>query len=383
MEFLGYRRKDGRFGVRNHVLVISSVACANGVVDAIGRAFPDVVAVTHGYGCGCMGEDVKVQSRTVSGLANNPNVGAVLIIGLGCEGLVPERLAGLIKDKPVALLVIQKDGGSAATTAKGIEIARKFLGEVKVQERIPVPVSELIIGLECGGSDAFSGVTANPAVGSAADRFVREGSTAILSETTEMIGTAHILKRRCATPELGEAIESLVNGQEKAIRATLGERIGLVIAPGNMDGGLSSITEKSLGCITKGGTTAINEIIKYAERPAKRGLVVMDTPGYDIDSMAGLAAGGAQLILFTTGRGSPAGFPAIPVVKVASNSGIYRNMPGDMDVNAGKIIDAGKTIDEIGQEIFELSLKVASGQLSCAEINRSQPFNYLKQGLTF
>lgn len=383
MEFLGYQRKDGRFGVRNHVLVISSVACANGVVDALGRAFPDVVAVTHGYGCGCMGEDVKVQSRTVSGLANNPNVGAVLIIGLGCEGLVPERLVGLVKDKPAALLVIQKDGGSAATTARGIEIVRKFLGEVRLQERVPAPVSELVVGLECGGSDAFSGVTANPAVGSAADRFVHAGATTILSETTEMIGTAHILKRRCATPELGEQIVRLVDGQENAIRGTLGEKTGLVIAPGNMDGGLSSITEKSLGCIMKGGTTSINEIIKYAERPTKRGLIIMDTPGYDIDSMAGLAAGGAQLILFTTGRGSPAGFPAIPVLKVCSNSTIFRNMPGDIDVNAGKITDDGKTIDEVGKEIFQLALKVASGRLTCAEINRSQPFNYLKQGLTF
>lgn len=383
MEFLGYRRENGKFGVRNHVLVLSSVACANGVVDAIGRALPEVVPVTHVYGCGYGPEDIGVSHRTLAGLMNNPNVGAVLVIGLGCEGLNSSYLTMAVQGKPVEALVIQESGGSAATTAKGIEIAAKFLKDLAGQKRLPVPVSELIIGLECGGSDAFSGITANPAVGAAADRFVRAGGTAILSETTEMIGTAHILKRRCATPELGQQIEDLVNNHERHVRASLGELAGMVIAPGNIEGGLSSITEKSLGCIMKGGTTPINEIIEYASRPSNRGLIIMDTPGYDIDSMAGEAAGGAQIILFTTGRGSAAGFPAIPVIKIASNSRTYNKMTGDMDVNAGSIIDDGKTIDEVGQEIFDLSIEVANGKKTCAELNRSIPFNYLKTGPTF
>jgi altronate dehydratase large subunit len=289
----------------------------------------------------------------------------------------------MVKDKPVETLVVQKDGGSAATTARGIEIAARFMAELKVQERVPVPVSELVVALECGGSDAFSGITANPAVGVAADRLVAEGATAILSETTEMIGTAHILKRRGATPELGEQVEKLVNDHEKKVRDVLGERAGMVIAPGNIEGGLSSITEKSLGCITKAGSSPINEVIGYAERPTKRGLVIMDTPGYDIDSMAGMAGGGAQMIIFTTGRGSVAGFPAVPVIKVASNAEMFRNMPGDMDVNAGTIADGDRTLDEVGQEIFDLVLRIAGGQQTCAEVNRSQPFNYLKQGPTF
>jgi altronate dehydratase large subunit len=383
MEFMGYRRKDGRAGIRNHVLVVSSVSCANGVVEAIGRALPGVVTVVHAYGCGAGGEDFLNGSRVLSGLAGGPNVGAVLIVGLGCEGLSAERLAGMVKDKPVETLVVQKDGGSAATTARGIEIAARFMAELKVQERVPVPVSELVVALECGGSDAFSGITANPAVGVAADRLVAEGATAILSETTEMIGTAHILKRRGATPELGEQVEKLVNDHEKKVRDVLGERAGMVIAPGNIEGGLSSITEKSLGCITKAGSSPINEVIGYAERPTKRGLVIMDTPGYDIDSMAGMAGGGAQMIIFTTGRGSVAGFPAVPVIKVASNAEMFRNMPGDMDVNAGTIADGDRTLDEVGQEIFDLVLRVAGGQQTCAEVNRSQPFNYLKQGPTF
>ena len=379
MEFLGYRRSDGRYGVRNYVLVLSSVSCASGVVDAIGRALPDVVTINYSTGCGLD----RIGIRTLTGLINNPNVGAVLVIGLGCEGTGSQRLLESAQTKPAEALVIQRDGGSTATTAKGIEIASRFLKELKDQPRVPAPVSELVVGLECGGSDALSGVTANPAVGVAADRFVELGATVILSETTEMIGTAHILKRRGATPELGEQVEKLVNDQQKRVRAALGDLAGLVIAPGNIEGGLSSIAEKSLGCITKGGTTPINEVVEYAQRPSKRGLIIMDTPGYDIDSMAGLTAGGSQLILFTTGRGSIAGFPAVPVVKISSNSITYKNMPGDMDVNAGAIIDEDRTLDEVGQDIFDLSLSVANGRQTCAEVNRSVPFGYLKQVPTF
>ncbi|MGB2798522.1 MAG: UxaA family hydrolase [Dehalococcoidia bacterium] len=383
MEFPGYKREDGRFGVRNHVLVMSSVCCANGVVDAIGRALPEVVTVTHAYGCGYGPEDFSVSQRVLSGMVNNANVGAVLVIGLGCEMLKAESLVQSAQGKPAEALVIQKAGGSAATTARGIEFATEFLKELKAQERVSAPVSELVVGLECGGSDALSGVTANPSVGAAADRFVNEGATVILGETTEMIGTAHILKRRCATAELGERVERLVNDCEKQVRAALGPLAGMVIAPGNIEGGLSSITEKSLGCIMKAGTTPINEVLQYAHRPSKRGLVIMDTPGFDIDSMSGFAAGGAQIIIFTTGRGSTAGFPAVPVVKVASNSKTYHSMRGDMDVNAGSIIDDGRTIDQVGQEIFDLAICVAGGEQTCAEINKSAAFSYLKQGPTF
>ncbi|UCH42332.1 MAG: UxaA family hydrolase [Dehalococcoidales bacterium] len=378
MEFLGYRRNDGTFGVRNHILVVSSVSCADGVVEAVGRSLPEVMTVTGAFGCGYD----RVGFRVVTGLINNPNVGAVLAIGLGCESLKSEVLAGSARNKPAEALVVQRDGGSTATTAKSVAIATRFLEELRKQEREPAPVSELVVGLECGGSDAFSGMTANPAVGIAADCYVGEGATVILGETTEMIGTAHILKRRGASPEMGEKIEQLVNGQERRVREVLGERAGMVIAPGNIDGGLSSITEKSLGCITKAGSTPINEVVSYAECPSQRGLVIMDTPGYDIASMSGFAAGGAQLIIFTTGRGSTAGFPAVPVVKVASNSPMYHKMPGDMDINAGSIVDDGRTVDEVGREIFNLSIKVASGQTTCAEINRSAPFGYMR-GIMF
>jgi altronate dehydratase large subunit len=383
MEFLGYQREDGKVGVRNHMLVLSSVACANGVVEAIGRALPEAVTVTHPYGCGYGPADMAVSMRALGGLINNPNVGAVLVIGLGCEPLQSKFLTQAAQAKPAEALVIQESGGSAATTGKGIEIATRLLKELKQHKRVPVAVSELIVGLECGGSDALSGVTANPAVGAASDLFVREGGTVILTETTEMIGTAHILKRRCATPELGERVERMVTEHEKHVRATLGDLAGMVISTGNIEGGLSSIVEKSLGCITKGGTTPIIEIFDYAERPSKRGFTIMNGPGYDIDSMAGVAASGAQIMLFTTGRGSTAGFPAVPVVKISSNSRIYKCMPGDIDINAGAILDEGKTIEQVGREIFDFALTVAGGEPTCAEVNRSAPFNYLKQGPTY
>ena len=383
MEFSGYRREDGGFGVRNHVLVVSSVSCGNGVVEAIGRALPEVVTVTHAYGCGYGPDDFAMSHRVLSGLLNNPNVGAALVIGLGCEALKADSLAGSVEGKPAEALEIQREGGSAATTAKGVQLAEGLLQSLKAQQRVPAPVSALVVGLECGGSDALSGVTANPAVGAAADRFVAQGATVVLGETTEMIGTAHILKRRCATFELGEQVERLVNGCEAQVRATLGPLAGMVITPGNIEGGLSSITEKSLGCITKAGTTPVVEVVDYACRPSRKGLVIMDTPGFDIDSMAGFAAGGAQLIIFTTGRGSIAGFPAVPVVKVASNSRTYNAMPGDMDVNAGAIVEEDRTIDDVGEEIFEVCLRVAGGERTCAEVNRSAPFGYLKQGPTF
>lgn len=383
MTFLGFKRKNGAVGVRNHLLVLSSVSCANGVVEAIGRELPGTVPVTQGYGCGYGPEDLRVSHRTLAGLINNPNVGAALIIGLGCEVLKAEFLTREVEGKPVEALVIQESGGSQATTEKGIAIARKLQQELEAVERAAVPVSELVVGLQCGGSDALSGVTANPAVGAAADRLVNAGATVILAETTEMIGTAHILKRRGATPEIGEEVERLVNEHHAHVTEELGALAGMVIAPGNVEGGLSSITEKSLGAITKGGTTPLQEVIEYGVRPSKRGLVIMDTPGYDIDSMAGIAAGGAQIMLFTTGRGSVAGFPVVPVVKISSNSRTFQNMPGDMDVNAGAVVDEGKTIDEVGQQIFELALEVAAGQQTCAERNRSVPFNYLKQGPSF
>lgn len=382
IEFNGYRREDGRVGVRNHILVVSSVACANGVVEALEREFPEVMTLKHAYGCGYGPDDLNISLRTLNGMANHPNVGAVLVIGLGCEVLKAEYVAGAVKGRPVEMLQIQK-AGSRATVKKGGEIIEKFAAHMGWHKREPAPVSELLVGLKCGGSDAFSGVTANPALGVAADMLVAQGASVVMGEVTEMIGTDHILKKRCPDPEVAERLEKLILEHEKRVKEALGALAGLVIAPGNMDGGLSSITEKSLGCNAKAGTSPIAEVVDYAQRPSRKGLVIMNTPGYDIDAMAGMAAAGAQIIVFTTGRGTPVGFPAVPVIKVSSNSSIFKTMQGDIDINAGTILNGRKSLGEVGKEIYECILATANGKLTCAEINRMETFNCLKQGMTF
>jgi altronate dehydratase large subunit len=381
MEFKGYKRQNGEFGVRNHILVTSSISCANGVVAALGRQFPDVIAVQNAYGCGTGLDDASTGWLAIAGLMNNPNVGAALIIGLGCEIIQAQLFADAVKGKPVEVLKIQ-GAGSEATTRKGAEIIKKFQKQLISQKRVTAPCSELLIGLKCGGSDALSGVTANPAVGAAADLFVAEGAGAMITEVTEMIGTAHILKRRCVTPELGEKVENLIIEHEKKVQELLGPLAGMVISPGNMDGGLSSIVEKSLGCITKAGSTPIVDCVGYGHKATKKGMMIMEGPGYDIEAMVGLAASGAQIIIFTTGRGTPAGTPAVPVIKVSTNTKTFLEMKGDIDINAGSVIDEGKSVGDVGKEIFNFTLAVANGKLTCAEVNKSEPFSYLKEHLS-
>ena len=373
MRFGGYLRPDGKFGIRNHVVVMSSVSCANGVVEQIVREVPGAVPITHGLGCG---RAEAYTARTLMGIGKNANVAAVLVIGLGCEQCRADGLAKGIAEsgKPVEYLVIQESGGSRKTTEKGIEIARRLVAGANQQRLVDAPFETLIVGLECGGSDAFSGVTANPSVGAAADMLVEHGATVIISETSEMIGTAHILKKRAASAEVAQAVEDCIKKATEHAKYELGERAGLSIAVGNIEGGLSSIIEKSLGCITKGGTTTINEVVDYAVAPSKKGLIVMDTPGYDVVSLAGMAAGGAQLMIFTTGRGTPVGFPIAPVIKVASNSDVFNRMPDDIDVDAGKILDGESTIQEVGAEIFRLVEEVVNGKQTKAEINQQNPF---------
>lgn len=369
--FLGYERADGTVGIRNHVAIVPSVSCANGVVAAIARAVPEAVPLYHANGCGRGGTDLELHSRTLQNICKNPNIAAVLIVGLGCEVVSAEGVAmvSAFAGRTQARLMIQEEGGSRKTAEKGIEIVRGFLKEVAAQRPKPFPLEKLVVGLECGGSDAFSGVTANPAVGVASDWLVDAGATVILSETTEMIGTSHILERRAVNPETAEKIKTMIADTEARTHEVLGPLAKLAIAPGNMDGGMSSIREKSLGCIVKAGTRPIRQVVDYAEIPSEKGLCVMHGPGYDTESMTGLAAGGAQLIIFTTGRGNPIGFPVVPVIKVASTSRMYANLADDMDVNAGEILE-GKRLAQKGEEIRDLILKVVSGEQTQAEINR-------------
>jgi len=384
MGFMGYRRPDGGVGVRNHVLVMSTVSCANGVVNAIGRELPEVKIITHTEGCGRGPADIGISSRTLAGLVKNPNVAGALLVGLGCEFLKAPGVAAAAAaaGKPVESLVIQENGGSRKTALKGVEKAALLLEKASGMEREECDWSELVVGLECGGSDAMSGVTANPMVGVTADWLVARGGTVILSETTEMSGTAEILAKRASCPEVADAIRALLDKHEKLMEAHLGPFKKLAISPGNMDGGLTTILEKSLGCIIKGGSTAINEVVEYAVAPSKKGLVIMDTPGSDIFSMTGMVAGGAQVVIFTSGRGTPAGFPIAPVIKVATNSGLFENMNDDMDLNAGRILE-GETIEEVSRDLDELLKEVVAGRKTRAEINRQEMLSIQTVGPAF
>lgn len=368
--FMGYERPDGAAGARNHLAVIPSVACANGVAGMIARRVPGAVPLLHGHGCSRAGCDLVTHFRTLENLGRNPNFGGALVVGLGCEVIKGDALAGAIavSGKPVELVDIQSEGGSRRSAEKGAALARGMLDTLAAESRVEVGAERLVIGLECGGSDAFSGVTANPAVGLVSDGVVAGGGTVILTENTEMIGTSHILERRACSPEVAMRIGGMIQDAEKRTRDVLGPLASMVIAPGNMDGGMSSIQEKSLGCITKGGTSTITQVVDYAEVPAEKGLVLMDAPGYDVESMAGLAAAGSQAMLFTTGRGNPIGFPGVPVIKIASTSRLYALMEDDIDVNAGVVLE-GKSLEEVADGLMALLGRVLSGEPTRAEMN--------------
>lgn len=368
--FPGYRRPDGQVGVRNHVAVLPTVSCANGVAAAIAREVPEVVPLYHGVGCGRGGTDLWVHPRTFENLCRNPNFAAVLLVGLGCEivGAANVARAAGRSGKRIEILSIQDEGGSRKTAAKGIALVREMVAEAARAERAPFGFEHLTVGLECGGSDAFSGITANPSVGVLSDWLVDQGATVLLTETTEMIGTAHILARRATDASVADKVTKLVDDQEEMTQRVLGPMAKMAIAPGNMDGGMSSIREKSLGCIVKAGTRPISAVVDYAEVPETKGLVVMHGPGYDTESMTGLAAGGAQIIVFTTGRGNPIGFPGVPVVKVASTTQVFTRLEDDIDVNAGAVLE-GSSIEEVGQGIVGLVQEVAGGRATKAELN--------------
>ncbi len=374
--FMGYRRKDGRAGVRNHLLVMSTVHCANSVVDRMGQALPDVVALSHAWGCSQLGDDLAQSRRVLEEFAAHPNVGAALLIGLGCETMptieMGEKLAGL--GLTVVRLTIQEEGGTRATYGKALGIARELLQDLQRARREPIPLSELIVGLECGGSDGWSGITANPAVGVASDLIVAAGGTVILSETTEFIGAEHVLAARAVDQTIGERIVAFTRGRE-ADAARMGvDMRGSQPTPGNIAGGLTTIEEKSLGAIAKGGSTLVQEAIPYAHRPTRRGLVVMDTPGNDPESVTAMVAGGAQIVVFTTGRGSPAGCPIAPVIKVATNSAMYRRLADDMDLDAGTIVEAGEPLGRVGRRIFDEIIAVANGKQTAAEMWGAKEF---------
>ena len=375
----GYARPNGTFGIRNHVLVLATVSCVTGVIQRIAREVPEAVCLPHAWGCGRGGwRDVQVLFRVLSGMVHHPNVGAVVLIGLGCEVSNTKMLSAMIGDagKPVEIFNVQEDGGSLATARKGAAAARRLLEQLSTQPRVAMPWTKVLAGMECGGSDAMSGVTANVAIGAVADWLVERGATVIFGENTEMIGTAHVLARRAKNQEVAEQIERMVERAERLAQDIMGDMASAVISPGNMDGGMSTIAEKALGAICKGGTTTINQVVDYGEIPAERGLILQDGPGYDGDSMTGLAVSGSQLMFFSTGRGTPAGFPALPVIKVASNSRVFAAMPDDMDVNAGALVE-GTSRDALRDDMIDLMVRVINGEPTQAERHGMDVFTFM------
>jgi len=380
----GYRRSDGLFGIRNHVVVMSTVTCANSVVEQIARVDTDIIPITHQHGCTHMGADTAQVLRTLSGTCDNPNVGGVLLVGLGCESVNATAIASRLdrSGKMVETLVIQEIGD----VRKILDTARESLGRIKEfvsqQQRSDFDISSLTVGLECGGSDPFSGITANPAVGLVSDRLVELGATVILSEIPEMIGAEAPLESRIPDDAIRQKLLARIKDYVQMASDAGGDLRGCNPSPGNIKAGLSTIEEKSLGCIVKGGHSDINELVEYAGRPRGKGLVVMDTPGNDPESVTGMVAGGAHLVLFTTGVGTPLGNPVAPVVKISSNTRMYRRMSNFIDIDAGKVI-AGGRVETVADEIFEFLLDVCNGTRTATEINNCREFAVNRIGATF
>ncbi len=378
--FRGYRRADGRVGTRNHIAVVAISNCASHVCEGIAtesqllrlESIDGVFALPHQEGCGHhAGPDVDLLERTLKGIIRHPNVFAVLVVGLGCEVNSLARYTGSLLDtrygKPAAALEIQTTGGTLKTIAEGVRRVRELAETAGTLQRSEEPAAHLVVGLNCGGSDAFSGISANPALGYASDLLVSAGGTVVLAETPEVFGAEHVLTRRAADVRTGMRLVHIINRyQEYAAR--FGASMNSNPAPGNLRGGITNIVEKSLGAVMKGGSTTLAAVVDYGEQVRVQGLVMMDTPGYDPVSITGLAAGGCNLIAFTTGRGSAIGFPVVPVLKIATNSRMFRRMSDNMDVNAGEIVDGVSSIQDKGIEIYKHIIDTASGEKTRSEL---------------
>ena len=383
--FEGIRRKDGRIGTRNYIGILTSVNCSAHVAGMVADAFrknpmtgydplsdfpnvDGVVALTHKTGCGMtQSEPLALLRRTLGGYARHANFAAVVVLGLGCE---VNQIGGLMQEQKLAgrlrAMDIQEMGGSRKTTEAGIAFVREALAEANNVCRESVPASELTVALQCGGSDGYSGVSANPALGAASDLLVRHGGTVILSETPETYGAEHLLTRRAVSREVGEKLVGLMRWWED-YTAREGAEMNANPSPGNKAGGLTTILEKSLGAMAKAGRTNLVEVVNYAEQVTKKGFVFMDTPGYDPVAATGQVAGGANLVCFTTGRGSVFGCKPAPSIKLATNSKMYARMEEDMDINCGTILDGDETVQQCGERIFQTMLRVASGEQTKSE----------------
>ncbi|MCH3965986.1 MAG: UxaA family hydrolase [Clostridium sp.] len=370
MNFLGYRRPDGKVGIRNHILILPTCSCSSETARAISNQVEGTTSIINQNGCAQVKGDLKITMDILSGLAANPNVYGTVLVGLGCENAQPRDMYELIKsktNKPLEMVIIQEEGGTLATIKRGAEYARRMRMEASMKQREKVPLSELIVATNCGGSDLTSGLASNPVLGNATDRLVDLGSTSILCETTEFIGAEHILAERAATSKVKDRIYEIIKRYEEHLK-NVGENLrNGNPSPGNKAGGITTLEEKSLGCIHKGGHRPIEEVTDYGVGPSKKGLVIMDTPGYDIASVTGLVAGGAQIVVFTTGRGTPTGNGLVPVLKMTANKITFNKMRENIDFDASPIIKGTKSIEEMGKELLNEIVAVANGKVVKAE----------------
>ncbi|MHC1691453.1 MAG: UxaA family hydrolase [Sphaerochaetaceae bacterium] len=367
--FWGYVRKDGSVGTRNYVAILPSVVCVNEVVEAIVANTVMTQGIIHHQGCCQTPPDLERVTECLIKIGENPNVGAVLIVSLGCEGVDTDRLEATLRKtgKPIDRVNVQEVGGTSEAIKQGMDKAQNLIRAIAGEHRVEVDMTNFVMGIKCGASDTTSGIASNPVIGYVADKIVDLGGTVIFGETTEFIGAEHILKRRAKDAHVASEIDRIVIEMENRAKASGVDMRKGQPTPGNIKGGLSTIEEKSLGAIVKSGTKTIQGVIGYTEAPTGKGLWIKDSPGREIELLSGMAVGGAQVILFSTGRGAPQGFPVVPVIKICGNPLTYARMDKDMDVNAGLITTGERSLEEVGEETFDLLLRVASGEVSKGE----------------
>ncbi|MBW1666652.1 MAG: UxaA family hydrolase [Deltaproteobacteria bacterium] len=369
MELSGYMRPDGSFGFRNHIAILCSVGCANDVALRLGRLYPETVVLTHRQGCAQLGGDKEQAARTLAGLGKNPNIAGVLVVGMGCESITAGYLADEISKtkKMVEFLVVLDEGGLMAALPKGARLLDHMVREASQMKRVPCGLERLTLGVKCGLTDTTSGIATNPAVGMVADRVVESGGRVIFGETPEIIGAEHILAKRAATQEVEKGVYRVVNECEERIKASGMDIRGANPAPGNITGGITTIEEKSLGAIKKGGGTTLQGVVAYGEIPEGKGLFFMDGPGRTPEALTGLSGAGAQIIIFTTGGGSPAGSLVSPVIKVTGNPRTAQRLSDHIDIDVSAITRGESTLEDGYEVIFRELIKVASGKATKSE----------------
>lgn len=373
--FLGYPRKDGRAGVRNHLAVIANVFCANKTAERIAASLPGSVLLRHNLGCGQIGYDLELTARTLKAMGSHPNVGAVLLISLGCERLRPEEVAEAIREtgKPCEFFVIQEEGGVEKTIGRAVREGRRLQEILDREKRVPCPLSDLFISVKCGGTDSTSGLAANPVVGYASDLVVSAGGSSVISELNELIGTEDFLASRAVDEQTEKRIYDAIYGIEDFLKGCIEDRLpenrNQLISPGNFDGGVSSVVEKALGGVHKCGEAPIMDVLDYAlpPKPGQKGLFLMSYESVDGEVTTGMIGCGAQIVCFTTGRGNPTGHPLAPVIKITGNHEVYEKLREDFDMDASSVITKAQPIAELGEILFRQILQVAEGELTSAE----------------